>query len=125
MSTFCAPRNATGRLARGLRILRREQDADPVEDCRSTRVWVLEALPPRRRTRVRKFKASGCTLESERRCSPVHQHRRFSREEITTLVVADPVCCANDEDNDEDEDWEEEEEWEEEEFGVDRKSTRL
>ena len=48
----------------------------------------------------------------------MHQHRRFSREEITTLVVADPVCCANDEDNDEDEDWEEEEEWEEEEFGV-------
>jgi hypothetical protein len=48
----------------------------------------------------------------------VHQHRRFSREEITTLVVADPVCCANDEDNDEDEDedWEEEEEWGEEEW---------
>jgi hypothetical protein len=36
----------------------------------------------------------------------VPQYRRFSREEITTL--ADPVRCANDEDNDDDQDWEEE-----------------
>ena len=42
----------------------------------------------------------------------MRENRRFSREEITT-VVADPVCRANDGDNDEDEDWEEEEEEEE------------
>jgi hypothetical protein len=41
----------------------------------------------------------------------VPQYRRFSREEITTL--ADPVRCANDENNDEDH-WEEEEEGEKE-----------
>ncbi len=44
----------------------------------------------------------------------MREDRRFSCEEITTLV-AHPVCCANDGDNDEDEDWEEEEEEEEEE----------
>jgi hypothetical protein len=46
----------------------------------------------------------------------VREDRRFSREEITTLV-ADSVCCASDGDNDEDEDWEEEEEEEEEKKG--------
>ena len=59
------------------------------------------------------FKVSGCTLKSERRCIPVREDRRFSREEITT-VVAGPVSCANDGDDDEDEDWEEAEEEEEE-----------
>ena len=44
----------------------------------------------------------------------MREDRRFSHEEITTVVV-DPVCCANDGDNDEDEDWEEEEEEEGEE----------
>jgi len=55
-----------------------------------------------------------CTLESERWCIPVREDRRFSREEITTVVVG-PVSCANDGDDDEDEDWEDEEEEEEEE----------
>jgi hypothetical protein len=34
-----------------------------------------------------------CTLESERRYIPVREDRRFSREEITTVVVG-PVSCA-------------------------------
>ncbi len=44
------------------------------------------------------------------------EDRKFSREEITTLV-AGPVCSANDGDNDEDEDWEEEDDEEEEKKG--------
>jgi hypothetical protein len=39
----------------------------------------------------------------------VPKDRRFSCKEIGTLV-ADPVCRANDGDNDKDDDWEEEEE---------------
>jgi hypothetical protein len=46
----------------------------------------------------------------------VREDRRFSREEITTVVVG-PVSCANDGDDDEDEDWEDEEEEEEEKKG--------